>query len=288
MSTPKVSILICSYNAGKYITSTIQSCLDQTYTDFEVLILDNASSDGTREYIREFDDPRIVLFEGKENLGPYGGLNYLLERAKGEYIAIQDHDDIWHPEKLARQVDFLDEYNEYVGCACTMVMYYEADRKYFEYFLGDRTDYALHPSIVYRNHLNLRYDANIPYMTDAYFLKETLCAGQKRIFNLRDPLALHIVKGAHGNYSYRWFHLNMANIRRIIQVHGYSLYSLVVLGFEIQRKIFYPALNRIGAFSLIAQIERLPFRILGYRVYSVDGEMENPMIEKLFSYLLIK
>ncbi|MDD2891803.1 MAG: glycosyltransferase family 2 protein [Candidatus Gracilibacteria bacterium] len=285
---PKVSILVCSYNAGKYVAGTIRSVLDQTYVDFELLILDNASTDGTREYIKEFNDPRITLFEGQENIGPYAGLNYLLKRAKGEYIAIQDHDDIWHPEKLARQVAFLDENNEYVGCACTMVMYYEADRKYFEYFLGDTTDYALHPSIVYRNKANLRYDVNIPYMTDAYFLKQTLCQGQKRIHNLRDSLALHIVKGAHGNYSYRWFQLNMANIRRIIQVHGHSLYSLVVLGFEIQRKILYPVLNKIRAFALIAQIERLPFRILGYKVHSADAEIKNPMIQKLFSYLLVK
>jgi len=285
---PKVSILICSYNAGRYISSTIRSCLDQTFTDFELLILDNASTDETREYIREFNDPRIKLFEGEKNIGPYAGLNYLLERAKGKYIAIQDHDDIWHPEKLSKQVDFMDTNNEYVGCACTMVMYYEADRKYFEYFLGDRTDYALHPSIVYRNRANLRYDANIPYMTDAYFLKQTLCAGQKRIHNLCDPLALHIIKGAHGNYRYRWFQLNMANIRRIIEVHGYSFYSLVVLWFEIQRKILYPVLNKIRAFTLIARIERLPFHILGYRIHSADAEVKNPMIQKLFSYLLIR
>lgn len=285
---PKVSILVCSYNAGRYITSTIQSVLDQTYTDFELLILDNNSADETREYIRKFNDPRIVLFEGQENIGPYAGLNYLLERARGEYIAIQDHDDIWHPEKLMRQVDFLDTNSEYVGCACTMVMYYEADRKYFEYFLGDKTDYALHPSIVYRNRPNLRYDASIPYMTDAYFLKQTLCAGQKWIHNLRDPLALHIVKWAHGNYSYKWFQLNRANIRRIIQVHGYSFYSLMILGFEIQRKFFYPVLNKVWVFSLIAQIERLPFRIFGNKIHSLDAKVENSMIQKLFSYLLEK
>ena len=285
---PKISILVCSYNAWEYIIKTIQSCLDQTYVDFELLILDNASSDDTRRYIWEFNDSRIILFEWIQNIGPYAWLNFLLEKAKWEYIAIQDHDDIWHPEKLARQVDFLDKNSEYVGCACTMIMYYEADRKYFEYYLGDKTHYALHPSIVYRNRPNLRYDENIPYMSDAHFLKKTLCHGQKRIYNLPDSLALHIVKGAHGNYSYRWFQLKIANIRRIIEIHGYSIYSLVVLGFEIQRKLFYPFLNAIWAFGLIAKIERLPFRILGYPIYSIDSEIKNPMIKKLFSYLLLK
>jgi glycosyltransferase involved in cell wall biosynthesis len=217
---PKVSVLIVSFNAGEYIRNTLKSVLDQIYTDFELLIFDNASSDETRKYIQEFNDPRIVLFEGKENLGPYGGLNYLLERAKGQYIAVQDHDDIWHLEKIARQVAFLDKNSKYVGCACTMIMYYEADMMYFEYFLGEKTDYALHPSIMYRNCPDLRYETSIPYMTDAYFLKHTLCQRQKRIFNLRDPLALHIVKGAQGNYSYRWHTLTRQNIQRVYEIHS--------------------------------------------------------------------
>lgn len=125
-------------------------------------------------------------------------------------------------------------------------------------------------------------------MTDAYFLKKILCQGEKSIFNLKDPLALHIVKGAQGNYSYRWFQLNYANIQRIIQVHSYSLYSCVVLGFEIQRKLFYPLLNAIGAFVLIARIERLPFRMLGYKMHALSEEVSNPKIQKLFSYLLTR
>jgi len=143
------------------------------------------------------------------------------------------------------------------------------------------------PVIMYRKRLGLRYDENIPYMADVYFLKQTLCHEQKLIYNFHDSLALHIVKGAHGNYSYRWFHLNMLNIQRIIQIHGYSFYSLVVLGFEIQRKLFYPFLNAIWAFGLIAKIERLPFRILGFRISSIDSEVKNSMIKKLFSYLLL-
>jgi hypothetical protein len=169
-----------------------------------------------------------------------------------------------------------------------MVMYYEADRKYFEYSLGETTDYALHPGIVYRNRPNLRYDADTSYMADAHFLKNILCGGKKLIHNLAAPLALHVVKGAQGNYSYRWFRLNMVNIRRIIEIHGYSPYSLAALGFEIQRKVFYPFLNIIKAFGFIAKMERLPFLILGYTTYSADKGLSNPMIREMFSYISTK
>jgi glycosyltransferase involved in cell wall biosynthesis len=79
---PKISILICSYNAGEPIESTLRSCLEQTCDDFEILILDNASTDGTVSRIRSFASPKITLIEGRTNLGPYAGLNVLLERAK--------------------------------------------------------------------------------------------------------------------------------------------------------------------------------------------------------------
>lgn len=149
---PKVSVLVASFNAGIYIKNTIASVLNQTYGDFELLIIDNASTDHTVEHIREFTDPRIRLFEHPENLGPYGGLNFLLERSTGEYIAIQDHDDLWHPDKLSLQVQYLDSHPEDLGCGCAVVMYYEANETYFEYWLGEMTDYALHPAIVYRKH----------------------------------------------------------------------------------------------------------------------------------------
>lgn len=84
----KVSILICAYNSGKYIFPTIKTVLAQSLQDFELLILDNNSSDGTVKNILSFQDNRIKLFQEKINHGPYGGLNFLLEKASWEYIAI--------------------------------------------------------------------------------------------------------------------------------------------------------------------------------------------------------
>ena len=110
----KVSVLLCSYNAEVYIRATLQSLLAQTYTNIEILILDNNSKDTTVEIIKSYKDTRIRLYLSEKNLGPYGGLNFLLEQATGEYIAIQDHDDLWHPQKLAKQIVFLDKNHKYI------------------------------------------------------------------------------------------------------------------------------------------------------------------------------
>jgi teichuronic acid biosynthesis glycosyltransferase TuaG len=77
---PLISILIVAYNPGEYLRNTIQSCLDQTYENTEILILDNNSSEDINQYIPQSD--KIQLRKSEENLGPYRGLNLLLEKAK--------------------------------------------------------------------------------------------------------------------------------------------------------------------------------------------------------------
>lgn len=135
MTQPKISVIVAVYNAGKYLTPAIQSVLNQTYGDFELLILDNGSKDGSLDKLYNICDPRIKIFPLEKNLGAYGGLNFLLDHCEGEYVAIQDHDDIWHPKKLSIQLNFLESHPEMVGCGTGMTMYYEADGKFFEYFL---------------------------------------------------------------------------------------------------------------------------------------------------------
>jgi teichuronic acid biosynthesis glycosyltransferase TuaG len=120
-----VSILIVSYNAEDYIEKTVMSCLNQTYLGIEILLLDNVSTDQKVAIVRELDHPRISIFEGAVNIGPYAGLNFLLDRSKGEYVAIQDHDDVWFPEKIDAQRKFMEKNPEYVACGTRTYDYYE-------------------------------------------------------------------------------------------------------------------------------------------------------------------
>ena len=110
---PKVSVLIASYNHEKYIGYAIQSVLGQTYQDFEIVIVDDGSKDNSVEVIRSFTDPRIRLICFEQNQGACTAAKRLLQEAKGEYIAILNSDDAFLPEKLAKQVDFLDRNDKY-------------------------------------------------------------------------------------------------------------------------------------------------------------------------------
>lgn len=109
---PTVSVIIPSYNHGKYIAETIQSVLDQTFQDFEIIITDDASSDNTVEIIKKFTDRRIQLFCLSKNQGISRALDFSIGKAKGKYIALLGSDDIAMPERLEKQIAFLDTHNE--------------------------------------------------------------------------------------------------------------------------------------------------------------------------------
>ncbi|MEG3982877.1 glycosyltransferase, partial [Microcoleus sp. T3B2] len=101
---------MASYNHEKFVAETIQSVLDQTYQDFEFIITDDGSPDRTVDVIKKFDDPRIKLFCFPQNQGACAAMNNCIKEAKGEYIAVINSDDAWLPEKLEKQVIFLDSH----------------------------------------------------------------------------------------------------------------------------------------------------------------------------------
>lgn len=105
---PKVSVVMPAYNAEKYISEAIDSILEQTYSDFEFIIINDCSTDYTEEIILSYDDPRIVYLKNEKNMGVAATLNRGLAIAQGEYIARMDADDISLPERFEKQVQFLD------------------------------------------------------------------------------------------------------------------------------------------------------------------------------------
>lgn len=111
---PQVTVLMPVYNGSPYLEASIRSILEQTFTDFEFLILDDASTDGSPEVVRNFDDPRIRLVLNETNLGQTPTLNRGLALARGKYIARQDQDDLSAPTRLAQQVALLEQDPEIV------------------------------------------------------------------------------------------------------------------------------------------------------------------------------
>jgi glycosyltransferase involved in cell wall biosynthesis len=122
-SMPKVSIVLTSFDHGEYIQEAIQCALDQTFDDFELIILDDCSSDNSWEIINQYTDPRIKAFRSQRR----GEVVYELNRAiatlaSGEYVAIHHSDDVWKLNKLETQVAFLDEHAD-IGAVFTWVQF---------------------------------------------------------------------------------------------------------------------------------------------------------------------
>jgi glycosyltransferase involved in cell wall biosynthesis len=111
MKTPKVSVLMPAYNAEKYLGEAIDSILNQTFTDFECIIIDDCSTDNTWKIIQKYakKDSRIVGVQNKNNLGIAGNLNKAISLSKGKYLARMDADDWAYPDRFEKQVSFLDE-----------------------------------------------------------------------------------------------------------------------------------------------------------------------------------
>ena len=109
---PLVSVIMPAYNAEAYVGEAVSSILDQSWQNFELIIVDDASTDATADVIRSFTDPRIRLLENNRNLGIAASTNRAIDVCKGEYLALMDDDDISLPDRLKAQLTFLENNRE--------------------------------------------------------------------------------------------------------------------------------------------------------------------------------
>lgn len=145
---PKVSIITPCHNSRKFISDTINSVLLQTFSDWEMLITDDCSTDNSVEIIETFveKDNRIKLIKSDKNLGGAGARNLAIRQAQGKFIAFLDSDDIWEKEKLERQIIFMEK-NNY---AFSFSQYYIMDEQ------GNKTEKIIQvpKSIDYKHYLS--------------------------------------------------------------------------------------------------------------------------------------
>ena len=114
----KVSIIVPMYNAEKFIGKTIESVLAQTYQNWEMLIMNDVSTDNSLAIVNMYakKDERIKIVNTEKNVGVVKGRNFLIDLASGKYIAFLDADDYWHNEKLEKQIKFMKEKNASISC----------------------------------------------------------------------------------------------------------------------------------------------------------------------------
>lgn len=145
-----VSIIMPNYNGAKYLPETINSVLAQTYTNWELLFVDDCSTDNSLEIIRSYKDSRIKILQNDKNSGAAVSRNYALREAKGKWIAFLDSDDLWVPEKLEKQIAFM----ETNGYAFTFTDYDVIDEKSVTIsHFKPRLDICTYKDILKHNHI---------------------------------------------------------------------------------------------------------------------------------------
>lgn len=128
--SPLVSICVSAYNVERVLRQTLESILGQTYEHFELVLLDNGSTDGTADVIRGFDDARIRVTSVSPNIGGYQGMNRTISLARGELVAVYHSDDVYDPRIVEREVDFLSR-NPDSGAVFTMDHYVDEEGAVF-------------------------------------------------------------------------------------------------------------------------------------------------------------
>ena len=223
------------YNAEKFICKTIDSILNQKFSDFEFLIIDDCSKDKSYEIISNYKDDRIKLFKNKTNQGYVHSLNQLINYSKGKYIARQDHDDISLPKRLALQVRYM-ENNLEVGACGTNASFFGQKRWHTSLPLNDaeiratmllRTPFV-HSSIMIRNSLlladnTMKYDMSY-YPAEDYYLWFKISTKAK-LANLPNTLLL-----------IQWHSNNVSRLKENIQIEKFKTirYKILEQTFSIE------------------------------------------------------
>lgn len=156
---PKISVVMPVYNGEKYLREAIDSILNQTFTDFEFIIIDDGSTDNTEKIIKSYDDNRILCIKNEKNLGVADSLNRGLDMARGEYIARMDADDISLPERFEKQVRFLKKHKNVAVCGAETEVFGDVEPKVaYTVFGYKRVKVAMlfssslaHPIVMMRN-----------------------------------------------------------------------------------------------------------------------------------------
>jgi len=174
MDTPLVSVITPVYNSEKYLEAAITSVQNQTYFNWELILVDDASTDGSANIAREFytEDSRIKYLKLPNNSGPAIARNKAIEIAQGEYIAFLDSDDFWAPDKLEIQLEFMQKHR--------------CDVSFSSYLLVDENGNSLQrkivamPELSYQKQMRNNYIGNLTGMYCAATLGKVFCPQLKK------------------------------------------------------------------------------------------------------------
>lgn len=181
-----VSIITPTYNASEYLAQTIESVCKQTYPAWELVLIDDASTDNTLEIAQSYasNDPRIIVLQMSENSGMAEAINRGCEVANGQYIAFLDSDDLWHSQKLEKQVELMDAKDCAISCTSYVQISVDGTKEGRLFKAKDKVDYS-----------RVLLDCPVGHSTVMYDVSKL---GKQRVPNIRkrsdDALWLQILR----------------------------------------------------------------------------------------------
>lgn len=227
INTPLVTVLMSVYNSERFLSEAIESILNQTFEDFEFIIIDDASVDGSLAIIKSYNDKRIVLVEHKENQGLPKGLNEGLRLARGRYVARLDADDVSRPDRLKAQFDFMAKHPGVVVLGSGWNIISELGRKITYQPVAEKLDAGKwilfvstpfgHPSVMFRKKDALAvsgYNENLRSAQDYDLWSRLRSVGE--FANINKPLINYRITSTGISVSKRAKQLDNAN--KIINV----------------------------------------------------------------------
>src|ERR1700744_360093 len=228
---PQITVLMPAYNAGKYIAEAIASVLGQTFGDFELLIVNDGSTDDTVAIIKSFDDKRIQLVS-QSNQGVAAALNTGLRHAKADLIARFDADDICMPHRLQRQYEFLKTHPEYILVGSDADYIIENNDFLFHFKCLEHSHQEImerlyfycpfvHPAVMYRKDvvLNVGGYPNAAHNFEDYMLWVAI-AGKGKFHNLNEPLIKYRLNPHSVTIDERWRGRRFRELKRKAVING--------------------------------------------------------------------
>jgi len=212
----KLSVLMCVHNGEEFLKEAVKSVLDQTFSEFEFIIIDDASTDKSPEILSSFSDPRIQVIRNEVNLGLTKSLNKGLTYAKGEFIARMDADDICLPFRFEKQIDFFTKHPDIALCGSHVTLIgsstglgcYPEAHEQIKVTAMANSPFA-HPAVMWRrkvfDDLQLRYDEG--YRTSQDFELWSRAVHKVKAANIAEPLIYYrehikqITKSKQSNQS---------------------------------------------------------------------------------------
>ena len=271
---PKVSIILSTYNRAHLISGAIEGVLEQNFSDWELIIVDDASTDNTEEIIKQWTSiDKITYSKAKQNMGIARNSNRGLRLAKGEYIAIIDDDDRWiDKDKLAKQVEFLDKNPDYVGVGGGVVVVDQNGREKFRY-IKPKTDEQIRKKMLFDSPLANSttvfrrsaaekvglYDESLYYSADRdFFLKLGLVG---KLCNMPEYFVAYMMAGQNTSIVKMREHLKSSLMVMKRYKNNYSHYGSALMVNRLQYLYsFSPNFLKSFLHTFLARLKRMIFR----------------------------